>query len=276
VAGLSTAAQRPGPALPRLAGAVARGIARWSSLIAFFALWETVARSGGVTTFMLPTLPLVGERIWSDAVGGDLFLNLGLTLYRALAGFAIAGALGIVLGVLISRSRAISWFFDPIISAAFPMPKIAFLPIIVLWFGFYDSSKIMMVVIDAIFPVVTATILATRGIEREFLWSARGMGATDRELLWEIVLPASLPQILTGLQIALPIALIVCIVTEMLTGGYGMGGAMIQASRFANSPGVFAHLVVIAVVGYALVKGLALTRRRLLVWHQEAAAPTTV
>jgi ABC-type nitrate/sulfonate/bicarbonate transport system permease component len=257
-------------------GGLAWGIARWSSLIVFFALWEIVARSEAVTTFMLPQLSLVVERIWSEAVGGDLLLNVVVTLYRALAGFAIAGVVGVVLGVLISRSRAVSWFFDPIISAAFPMPKIAFLPIIVLWFGFYDSSKILMVVIDAIFPVVTAAILATRSVEREILWSARGMGASDREILWEIVLPASLPQILTGLQIALPIALIVCIVTEMLTGGHGIGSAMIQASRFANSPGVFANLVVIAAVGYALVKGLALLRRRLLVWHQEALTPTTV
>jgi ABC-type nitrate/sulfonate/bicarbonate transport system permease component len=273
---VSAAAPRSGPSLPRIASTIGWGIARWSSLIAFFAVWEVVARSDAVTTFMLPRLSLVFERIWSDAVDGDLFLNLAITLYRALVGFVIAGAAGIVLGILISRSRAISWFFDPIISAAFPMPKIAFLPIIVLWFGFYDSSKILMVVVDAIFPVVTATILATRSVEREILWSARGMGANDRDILWEIVLPASLPQILTGLQIALPIALIVCIVTEMLMGGYGIGGAMIQASRFANSPTVFADLVVIAAVGYALVKGLALLRRRLLIWHQEALTPTTV
>jgi ABC-type nitrate/sulfonate/bicarbonate transport system permease component len=276
VAGLSAATGRRDAALPRVVGKVAWGVARWSSFIVFLALWEIVARSDAVTTFMLPRLSLVFERIWSDAVDGELVLNLVLTLYRALLGFLIAGAAGIVLGILISRSRAISWFFDPIISAAFPMPKIAFLPIIVLWFGFYDGSKILMVVVDAIFPVVTATMLATRGVEREFLWSARSMGAGEREILWQVVLPASLPQILTGLQIALPIALIVCIVTEMLTGGYGMGGAMIQASRFANSPGVFAHLVVIAVVGYALVKGMALLRRRLLLWHQEALTPTTV
>ena len=156
------------------------------------------------------------------------------------------------------------------------MPKIAFLPIVVLWFGFYDQSKIFMIIIDAIFPVVTATIAATRGVEKEILWSARNLGASDRQLLWEVILPASLPQILTGLQIAMPISLIVCIVAEMLMGGYGIGGAMIQASRFANSPGVFAGLVEIAIVGYALVKIMSVIRRRLLMWHQEAMQPTTV
>ena len=95
-------------------------------------------------------------------------------------------------------------------------------------------------------------------------------------MLWQIALPAALPQIMTGLQVALPIALIVAIVTEMLMGGYGLGGAMMTASRFADSRGVFAGIVEIAVVGYVLVKAMALVRRRLLLWHQEALAPSTV
>jgi ABC-type nitrate/sulfonate/bicarbonate transport system permease component len=276
MAGVSTVATRPIPAIPKAVVAVAWGVVRWLPFIVFLAIWEAVARSGAVTTFMLPSISLVAERIWTDAVDGDLTLNLGLTLYRTLTGFVVASLGGIVLGILIARSRPISWFFDPVISAGFPMPKIAFLPIVVLWFGFYDQSKIFMIIIDAIFPVVTATIAATRGVEKEILWSARNLGASDRQLLWEVILPASLPQILTGLQIAMPISLIVCIVAEMLMGGYGIGGAMIQASRFANSPGVFAGLVEIAIVGYALVKIMSVIRRRLLLWHQEAMQPTTV
>src|SRR5262249_47013869 len=155
------------------------------------------------------------------------------------------------------------------ISVGFPMPKIAFLPIVILWLNVYDVSKISMIVLDAIFPVVTATIAGIAGVERELIWSARNMGARERELLWQVILPASLPQILTGLQVALPIALIVAIVTEMLMGGYGLGAAMRQASNFADSRGVFAGLVEIAVIGYGLVKGMALMRRRLLLWHPE-------
>ena len=85
---------------------------------------------------------------------------------------------GIAFGALISRSRIGRWFFDPIISVGFPMPKIAFLPIVTLWLGFYDLSKISMVVFDAIFPVVTATIIGIRGVEKELIWSARNMGAS--------------------------------------------------------------------------------------------------
>jgi ABC-type nitrate/sulfonate/bicarbonate transport system permease component len=117
--------------------------------------------------------------------------------------------------------------------------------------------------------VVTAVIAGIQGVEKELVWSARNMGAKDREVLWQILLPAALPQILTGLQVALPIALIVVVVTEMAMGGYGLGGAMMQASRFADSRGVFAGIVEIAILGYALVVVMAALRRRLLRWHQE-------
>jgi ABC-type nitrate/sulfonate/bicarbonate transport system permease component len=245
-------------------------------VILLAAAWEGLARSGIVTAFMLPPLSVVLERIGDHIASGDLFVNLGATLFRALAGFAIATVAGIVLGIAIARVAAIRWFFDPIISVGFPMPKIAFLPIVVLWLGFHDVSKVTMVVFDAIFPVLTATIAAAHAVERELLWSARSMGASDRQIVHEVVLPAALPEVMTGLQVALPIALIVCIVAEMLTGGVGLGGAMITASRFANSPGVFAGIVEIAVVGYLLIKGMTLLRRRLLAWHAESQAPATV
>jgi ABC-type nitrate/sulfonate/bicarbonate transport system permease component len=241
------------------------------SILVMLIAWELFARSGKVTPFMLPRFSTVLEYIYKDAVGGDLWINLGLTLYRALAGFVIATVAGIALALAMSRSKVAHWFFDPIISVGFPMPKIAFLPIIILWLGLYDFSKISIIVFDAIFPVVTATLAGIAAVDKELLWSARNMGAKEHEIMWQVVLPAAAPQILTGLQVALPISLIVAIIAEMVMGGYGLGGAMMGASRFANSPGVFAGIVEIAVVGYALIKVMALLRRRLLVWHQETA-----
>ena len=255
---------------------MARLMLPWVPILSLAIAWETFARSGAVTPFMLPALSTVAERIWADGVSGDLWQNLGLTLYRSLVGFAVAAVAGIGLGFAVVYSRAARWLLDPLISVGFPMPKIAFLPIITLWLGFHDLSKISMVVFDAIFPVITATIAATLAVERELLWSARNLGASERELMHEVVFPAALPQIMTGLQVSLPIALIVCIVAEMKMGGIGLGGAMITASRFADSPGVFAGIVEIAIAGYLLVRLMALVRRRLLAWHPETAAPATV
>jgi ABC-type nitrate/sulfonate/bicarbonate transport system permease component len=244
------------------------------SILVMLIAWELFARSGKVTPFMLPRFSTVLEYIYNDAVSGDLWVNLALTLYRAMTGFVIATVAGIALAMAMSRSKIAHWFFDPIISVGFPMPKIAFLPIVILWLGLYDFSKISIVVFDAIFPVVTATLAGIAAVDKELLWSARNMGAKEHEIMWQVVLPAASPQILTGLQVALPISLIVAIIAEMVMGGYGLGGAMMGASRFANSPGVFAGIVEIAVVGYALIKIMALARRRLLVWHQETAERT--
>jgi ABC-type nitrate/sulfonate/bicarbonate transport system permease component len=251
------------------------GALRWISIIIVVVAWESFARSGAVTPFVLPPLSDVLVRIWTDAVSGDLWTNTGVTLFRALTGFIIAMSAGIALGMAIHRVAAIRWFFDPIISVGFPMPKIAFLPVVMLWLGVFDISKITMVVFDAVFPVVTATVLGLQGVDRVLLWSARNMGAKESELMWQVSLPAALPQIMTGLQVALPIALIVAIVTEMLMGGYGLGGSMMTASRYADSRGVFAGIVEIAIVGYVLMKAMALIRRRLLRWHQEALSPST-
>jgi ABC-type nitrate/sulfonate/bicarbonate transport system permease component len=247
-----------------------RGGAAIFSILVLLIAWEVFARGGKVTAFMLPPFSAVAERIYADAISGALWRNLSVTMVRAMAGFFIAAAGGIALGAAMARNTVVRWFFDPIISVGFPMPKIAFLPIIILWLGVYDVSKICIVVFDAIFPVVTATLAGIASVDKELIWSGRNMGASERELMWQITLPAALPQILTGLQVALPIALIVAIIAEMAMGGYGLGGAMMSASRFADSRGVFAGIVEIAIVGYALMKAMAVIRRRLLAWHEEA------
>jgi len=242
---------------------------RWSLVVALFVSWELLTRSRTFTPFMLPSPQSVLERIWRDGSSGDLFINMALTIYRALAGFLIAAMLGVSIGLLMARNAGLRWFLDPVISVGFPMPKITFLPVIVLWLGFYDTAKISMVVFDAIFPILTATIAGVRSVEKELIWSARNLGARERDLLWQILLPAASPQILTGLQVALPIALIVAVVAEMMMGGYGMGGAMIQASRMADSRGVFAGILEISIVGWIFVKAMVMLCARLLFWHAQ-------
>lgn len=250
--------------------------ARSFTIVLLLLIWESLARSGIVSRFMLPPLAPVVDRIGEDLVSGEFVLNAARTLSRALAGFAIAGAAGLALGILMVHSTVARWFFEPVISAGFPMPKVAFLPIFILWFGVYDMSKIVMVVIDAVFPMITATIVGLQGVERELIWSARNLGANKRQVLCEVMLPAALPQILTGLQVALPIAIAIAIATEMLMGGTGLGGAMLEASRMADSAGVFAGLVEMTAIGYVVIKCMSLVRHRLLRWHQETQRPTGI
>ena len=259
------AALTPGKLL-RLVG---RKAAPFGSIIVLMLIWEGFAKSGILTPFLLPSIETIFTRVIADIASGHFFIKAAFTLYRALAGFTLAALTAITIGVLMSRKSLVRWFFDPIISVGFPMPKVAFLPIFLLWFGAYDTSKILLIAFAAFFAIAANTVAGTQAVERHLIWSAQSLGAPERRIVWSVILPASLPQILTGLQIALPLALIVCIVAEMLMGGVGLGGSMIYAQRFADSPGVFAGIVEIGLVGTAAIYSLRLLRRRLLAWHVE-------
>ncbi len=176
-----------------------------------------------------------------------------LTIYRAFSGFLIAAVVGIVIGTMAARNKLARWFFDPLVSIGFPAPKIAFMPLFVLWFGLGDQAKITMVALSCIFPIISATYLGTGSIDRYLIWSARNLGVSRRRVVWKIVVPAALPQILSGLQIAFPMSLVVTVVTEMITAGGGLGGYMIMSARMALSEQVFVGILTIAIVGYVLL-----------------------
>lgn len=263
--------KKPVPPAPRTLSPRMVDIGVQVAVVAALAgLWEFGARFGALNPFLLPPLSTVLGRIWEDLIAGTVLVDLGLTLYRALAGFAIGAVIGIPLGILMARSAVVRWFFDPLVSIGFPMPKIAFLPIFILWFDIYDTSKIIMVAFSCFFPIVAATYAGTSSLDKWPIWSARSFGAKERDLLWEVYLPMAMPQIITGLQVALPVGMITTIVTEMLMGGRGVGGAMIMAGRFADSVGVFAGIVQIIILGFVVVKSLEIVRRRILVWHPES------
>ena len=233
--------------------------------------WLVAGRWELVDPFLLPPLPAVLGRLAEDVSGGEFTTNAGLTFYRTVVGFGIACGVGIPLGLLVARGRWLRWFMAPLISIGFPMPKIAFLPVFMLWFGLYDVSKIVMVAFAAIFTIIAAAEAGIRGVDKFLVWSARSMGVGPLALFWAVLLPAALPQIFTGLQIALPTALITTVAAEMLMGGSGLGGAMLQAGRFADSVGVYAGVVETAAVGMVVVRAMVWLRQWLLRWHPEFA-----
>ena len=255
----------PPAALGRRAGAIC-------SLLALVVAWEAASRSGIVTPFLLPPLSAVLARVWRGCRVAASWRSISaLTLYRALTGFAIAGVAGVALGILMTRR--------PLGALVLRSDRLGRLP---------DAEDRLPADLHAVARALRRLEDLDGGVQRDLPGDRRDDGGgrggrpparcgrraasapASAQLLREIILPAALPQILTGLQVALPISMIVMIVTEMLMGGQGLGGAMIAASRFANSPGVFAGIVEIAIAGLCLVKGMALLRRRLLGWHQEA------
>jgi ABC-type nitrate/sulfonate/bicarbonate transport system permease component len=252
-------------------GAVVRRILPFVSVVGLFVLWEGLARSGHFNSYLLPPVSVVARRLFDDIITGGFFVDAGRTLYRAVSGFAIAAVIGVTIGISMARSRIVKWFFDPIVSVGFPMPKAAFLPIFMLWFGAYDASKITLIAFASFFVITVNTVAGTQGVDQLLIWSARSLGASESKILRTVILPAALPQILTGFQIALPLCMIVTIVAEMLMGGIGLGGSMIRWQRMADSVGVFAGIIEIGFVGFVVIYTLRYLRGRMLSWHQEAS-----
>lgn len=248
------------------------GARRFGSLLFFLLAWETASQLRLVPAFFLPSWVSIVQQARADFASGQLPADILLSMYRALAGLLLAVLAGVPLGAAMGRVKAVRWFFDPLVSIWLPAPKITFFPIFIIWFGFANMSKIALVFVACIFPIVNMTYLGTMNIDRYLVWSARNMGTGERKILWKVVLPAALPQVFNGLQIAFPISLIVTSVTEMLGGGGGVGATMMESARFADMPRVFVYLLVLALVGAFSMSLVTRLRGLLLHWHEEARA----
>ena len=236
------------------------------SLVIVLVLWELVTQMGMVHEYFLPPLSQILATFYELTVDGTLVTNGYLTVKRALIGLVIACVLGIVVGVLSARSRLASWFWDPIIEVGYPVPVIALVPVFLFWFGTGDFAKIVLVAIGCFWPVAINVRNAARDVDENLIWSARMMGTSDRQLLRKVIIPASAPGIISGIQIALPISLIITFVFEMVAGGGGLGHLEIQGVRSFDSAQVYASLIAIMILGFALDRALRALRLRLLSW----------
>ena len=255
----------------RALGWLRHGLARNASVIVVLVLWEATTRTGIFNNFLLPPLSDVLVRAGQDIANGEIPRHVLATAYCALLGFGIAAVIGIAFGALMSMSAVARRIVEPLVSVAFPIPKISFMPIFVLWFGLGNLSEVTMIAFTCVVPIVSATYLGTANVDKYFLWSARNLGTRPHRLFWKVVIPAAAPEIISGLQVAFPLALIIAVVTEMLSGADGLGGYMIHAVRFAESAKVFAGLLATLLTGLVFIEGFAVLRRRLLVWHAETA-----
>lgn len=240
------------------------------AILFLLAVWYGVAAGKAINPFLLPHPEKVFARLARDLGNFRIIEDVGVTLWRSFAGFVIAAVIGIPIGLAMARSVLGKWFFDPIVALGFPAPKIAFMPIFLLWFGVGDLSLIVLVAISCIFIIISSTVAGASSVPRLLVWSAQSLGDSNESIFRRVVLPASLPQIMNGIQISIPISLISSVGGEMLTGGVGLGGSILTAGRMADSVGVYSGLIVCCAVGFVLLKLAELTRRRLLHWHAEA------
>jgi len=242
---------------------------RLISPIVLLLLWEALARSGLVNPFVIPApsavLVALGKMMWSM----ELMTSLYVSLRRILAGFAIALLVSVAVGILMARSRTIELLLDPVIELLRPVSPLAIFPLAILWFGIGESSKIFLIALACSFPIILNTYAGVRSIDVNFIRAARSLGASNREILWRIVLPASLPQTFTGIRIAWGIALIVIIAAEMIGGSSGIGYLILDAQQTFRVDRVFAGIITIGVLGFITDQGLRYLRDMTLPWHRE-------
>jgi len=222
------------------------------SVLTIIVVWEAAARAGLASALFLPAFTTVIGEWWSVCVDGSLPSDLLTSLFRAAAGLLLAASIGIPLGIAMARNRFLHWMFDPVIALAFPSPKIAFLPIFILWFGIYSISKILLVAFACVFPILIGTFAAASSVNRVWIWSATSLGTSKLALLFRIVLPAAWPRIFAALRVALPVSLITTFTAEMVGGGGGMGATLMYSQRFFESPTVFAYILTMLAVGLLL------------------------
>jgi ABC-type nitrate/sulfonate/bicarbonate transport system permease component len=235
------------------------------------AAWQAACAFGLVAPALLPRPGAVFGRLAAQLVNPDFLVHAWATLYRLFAGFLIALLVGVTLGLAAGVNPALERALRPLVRILAPIPKIALYPVFILTMGFGDSSKIALVIADAVFPILLATLQGAAMVEPKLVWTARAAGTSPSGTIVRVILPATLPSILTGCRIGLVVACIVVFLAEMITSTDGLGYLLVRASRSFETVDMFVPLIAISLLGLALNGVLAAARSRLLVGFPDEA-----
>jgi len=232
------------------------------------AIWEAVARSGAWSPLLFPSLAKIGNELMLFFTRAEMLTEALVSLERALGGFALAAVVGILLGIVMGRSRFVAALLDPLFSGTYAVPKLALFPIFIFVFGIGSLSKVALVFLECLYPIVIMTYAGAREVQEKLLWSARNMGASRAAILRRVVIPATTPFIFAGFRVAVPVAMIVVVITEMISSADGLGYQVIYAMASLKTDRMLAVVVVIAALGYLLDKAVVLARDRLIYWEK--------
>lgn len=244
------------------------GLLRLLPILVVMAAWELLSRSGWVSARLMPSLVLIAQALWQDLASGIIAFHAGASLFRALSGFALAVVIGVPLGVLIARVRWVDALVEPVFAFGYPVPKIALYPLFVFVLGFGSPSKIALIFLECLFPIVLNTCSGVRSVQRKYLWSAANLGASPSRTFFAVLLPAAAPVIFAGIRVALPLAMVVVVITEMIGDSRGLGYFIAYSSASFKYPSAYAGVVVVALMGFVLDRLLVGLRARVIFWER--------
>ena len=241
---------------------------RYSPLLLLAIAWEVVARLELVSNTALPPLSdVIGA--WIDMIkDGELINNGGASLYRALAGLALSILIGSVLGIAMAWSKPVNLLLSPLVEMFYPLPKSALIPVTVIWLGFGDGSKILLIFLGCMLPVTIGAFNGARSSEQVLVWSARSMGANKLRMLWDVVVPSAMPELLNGIRTALALSFILLVSSELIVAQKGFGFLIGSFGANGTYDAMYAVVLTVAFLGFAADRIYLLITKRVMQWRE--------
>jgi NitT/TauT family transport system permease protein len=240
---------------------------RYLPLLIIALAWEIAARTGMVSSLALPPLSEV-TAAWVRLVkDGELIGNGVASLWRSGAGLMLAIVIGAVLGIFMAWWRPVNAIVGPLVEMFYPMPKSALIPVTVLWLGFGNGSKILLIFLGCMLPVTIGAFNGARSSEQALVWSARSMGASRLRMLWDVVVPSALPELLNGIRTALALSFILLVSSELIAAQNGLGNLIGFLGANGSYDAMFAVVLTVALLGFIADRVYLLLARRMLRWQ---------
>jgi len=243
-----------------------------ATLLVLLGIWWAVTAFGLIAPLFLPApqqvfhqlLVVAGPQGFMDAT---LWQHLAASLTRIAIALLAATLIGVPVGILMGLNATARGILDPLIELYRPVPPLAYLPLMVIWFGIGETSKILLIYLAIFAPVVMSTLAGVKSAQQVRLRAAQSLGASRWQTLWFVVLPGALPEILTGLRIGLGVGWSTLVAAELITATHGLGFMVQSAGEFLATDVVLAGIAVIALIAFSLELGLRALQRRLTPWH---------
>jgi NitT/TauT family transport system permease protein len=243
-------------------------LVRYLPLLILAVAWEAASRLQFVSSLALPPLSDIILAWWDLLKSGELLTNGAASLWRASAGLFLAIVIGATLGIFMAWWRPVNVVLGPLVEALYPMPKSALIPVTVIWLGFGDGSKILLILLGCMLPVTIGAYNGARGCDQALVWSARSMGASRMRMLWDVVVPSATPELLNGIRTALALSFILLVSSELIVAREGLGYLIGSLGANGTYDAMYAVVLTVAFIGFAADRIYQMIQDRMLRWQQ--------
>ncbi|MGE4166022.1 MAG: ABC transporter permease [Xanthobacteraceae bacterium] len=245
---------------------------RYSPLLILALAWQLISQFELVSSDALPPLTRIAEAWFDLLTSGELMKNAASSLYRGGVGLLLAVIVGTVLGIAMAWWRPVNVALGPLVEAFYPMPKSALIPVTVIWLGFGDGSKILLILLGCMLPVTIGAYNGARSSEQVLVWSARSMGASRLRMMWDVVVPSALPDLLNGVRTALALAFILMVTSELIVAREGLGNLIGYLGANGSYDAMYGVVLTVAFLGFAADRIYQIFMQRMLAWRETEAA----